>query len=82
MNEPVMFPGEQAAIDTVKALGARYGYGNMISHLQQAWSESLQAQGIEREAADYGATIICAWCDTDKRTGRKVRGKKARKERQ
>jgi hypothetical protein len=69
---PVLFPGEAEAIATVKALGAQYGYGNLISHLQQAWSDHLVAQGIDRQAADYGGRIICAWCDTDSRTGQKV----------
>jgi hypothetical protein len=75
------FPGELDAIETVKALGAAYGYGNLIGQLQQAWSDHLVAQGIDRQAADYGGRIICAWCDTDSRTGKKVKNPSRRKSR-
>lgn len=71
------FPGELEAIAAVRALGASYGYGNLISHLKQAWSERLQSQGISKQAADYGGRLICVWCHTDERTGKKVkRGKR------
>lgn len=67
------FPGELDAIEAVKALGAAYGYGNLIFHLKQAWSEHLQAEGISKQAADYGGRLICVWCDVDERTGKKVK---------
>lgn len=68
---PVMFPGEAEAIEIVKRLGAEYGYGNLISHLKDAWSESHQAQGISKQTADTAAGHICVWCGIDRRTGKK-----------
>lgn len=56
------FPGEEAAIQRVLACGAQYGYGNMITHLKKAWSEKLQAQGIDKFGADMAAGIICVYC--------------------
>ena len=41
MSDPVMFRGEAEAIKTVVELGARYGYGNLIGHLQTAWARHL-----------------------------------------
>ena len=35
------FPGEQEAIRDVLDAGAIYGFGNMISHLQEAWIDHL-----------------------------------------
>ena len=76
---PRYFPGEQEAVATVKALGAQYGYGNLISHLKQAWSERMQSEwGFDKRAADYQGGLICAWCDTDTRTGKKVKRAKVK----
>jgi len=33
--------GEQEAIKTVVSLGERFGYGNLICHLQTAWASHL-----------------------------------------
>lgn len=67
-------PGEPEAIETVKRLGALYGYGNLISHLQTAYAETMSREwGLTQQASDYAAGIICAWCHTDKRTGKKVK---------
>jgi|GEM_PF-3629795 len=71
-NLPVKFPGEDEAITTVKRMGAEYGYGNLISHLKDAWSESQQGQGVRKLVADTAAGHICVWCNTDTRTGRKA----------
>jgi hypothetical protein len=68
---PRFLPGEAEAIETVKQLGAEHGYGNLISHLKDAWSEKLQAQGISKNGADTAAGHICAWCHMDRRTGEK-----------
>ena len=38
---PFMFPGEVSAIATVLEAGRRYGYGNMIDHLQREWDDTL-----------------------------------------
>ncbi len=73
------FPGEREAIETVKALGAQYGYGNMISQLKQAWSDHMVNEyNFDREAADRAGALICVWCDTDERTGRKFKRKAKR----
>ena len=75
MNGIHYFPGERDAIETVKRLGAQYGYGNLISHLKDAWSESLQGGKYEfsKESADLAAGHICVWCLTDGRTGKKIK---------
>jgi hypothetical protein len=75
MSEPFYFPGEREAIATVKELGARHGYGNLIARLKDAWSEELQARGMDRQGADMAARHVCVWCLTDSRTGRKVTNK-------
>jgi hypothetical protein len=69
----MLFPGEKEAIETVKRLGEEYGYGNLIYHLSEAWSQKLQAQGMSRQGADFAARHICVWCKTDSRTGKKVK---------
>jgi hypothetical protein len=66
----MLFPGEQEAIETVKELGRKYGYGNLIHHLRDAWSEDLQGHGISRDGADMAAGHICVWCKVDTRTGK------------
>lgn len=56
MNEPRMFPGEVEAIRTVVELGARYGYGNLIGHLQTAWARDLvEKLGFPEDAARRAA---------------------------
>jgi len=37
----MMFPGEEEAIRTVRALGAQYGYGNLIERLKESWRAIL-----------------------------------------
>jgi hypothetical protein len=71
-----LFPGEAEAIETVKRLGAQFGYGNLIHHLKDAWSESLQKQNaiFDKQTADRAAGHVCAWCKVDGRTGKKVKG--------
>lgn len=72
MHIPRWFPGEENAVATVKALGAEYGYGNLIHHLKDAWSERLQKSGLPKKTADVAAGHICVWCYVDSRTGKKV----------
>lgn len=68
-----MFPGEEEAIKTVCDLGAKYGYGNLISHLKNTWSKHLQEKWkIDKQGADIAAGHICVWCYTDSRTGQKL----------
>jgi len=69
----VVLPGESEAIELVKSLGVEYGYGNLISHLKDAWSASHQAQGVKRETADIAAGHICAFCHADLRIGKQAR---------
>lgn len=70
---PKYFRGEKDDIDTVIRLGAKWGYGNLISHLQKAWSDKLTLDGIDKYGADMAAGIICVWCKVDHRTGKKAR---------
>ena len=42
----MLFQGEKEAIQTVLALGAKYGYGNLIAHLRRAWALSLKSKFI------------------------------------
>lgn len=47
---------EQEAIRTACDLGSRFGYGNLISHLQSAWAKSLMAgYGMSEKEARGGA---------------------------
>ena len=51
-----LFPGEAGAIATACALGEQYGYGNLIFHLRNAWSETLQREyPLDADASDRGA---------------------------
>lgn len=66
-------PGEASAIQHVRWLGSQFGYGNLILHLRDAWSEFLKRDpGFDQLAADRGAGHICPWCDIDSRTGLKA----------
>lgn len=67
----MLFTGEAEAIETVKRLGESYGYGNLINHLKDAWSESLQTKwNMDKKTADAGALHVCPWCGVDHRTGK------------
>ena len=46
------FPGEQAAIDQLVAIGAAWGYGNCITALEDTW-----AAAEVPEQAKYGITL-------------------------
>jgi len=71
----MLFPGEREAIDLVTVAGAKYGYGNLIDHLQRAWSKLIQEkEGLSKQTADMAAGIICVYCRTDSRTGKKLDG--------
>jgi len=71
MIVPRYFPGEMEAIATVVELADRYGYGNLIARLSDAWSAKLQrTEGFRPYVADMAARHICVWCGTDSRTGK------------
>jgi hypothetical protein len=42
---------EQRAIAAVLEHGERFGYGNLISHLQTAWAQRLMQGGLSERAA-------------------------------
>lgn len=43
---------EQDAIGTVLAHGQKFGYGNLISHLQTAWARALMSKyGLSEQVA-------------------------------
>lgn len=69
------FPGEKEDIEKVKELGAKWGYGNLINRLKDAWAESAKESNpnLDDQAAARHAGHICVWCNTDGRTGKKVR---------
>lgn len=71
--EITYFRGEKEDIEKVIQLGERWGYGNLIYHLRRAWSERLQKDGLPKDTADMAAQLVCVWCGTDSRTGRKVK---------
>ena len=48
---PMLFPGEQEAVERALEAGRRFGYGNLIAHLKKAWIESLMRQGLGQDAA-------------------------------
>jgi hypothetical protein len=73
---PRYLPGEEAAIHEVLAHGHTYGFGNLLSHLKAEWSRMMQERyGFDRDTADRAGRFICAWCDVDERTGKKVKPK-------
>ena len=61
--EPVIFPGEDRAVQAALTAGAKYGYGNLIAHLKRAWAMMLmQRYGFSEadalKAADTSAYPI------------------------
>lgn len=46
---------EQTAIRAVIDYGDRFGFGNLISHLQTAWAAHLVADGMPEKAARRAA---------------------------
>lgn len=71
-DERHYMPGEPEAIETVIRLGMKYGYGNLISELMKHWSTRQQLEGVSKSTADLAAGLVCAWCHTDHRTGKKT----------
>jgi hypothetical protein len=72
MIHGLLEPGEDEAIKTAIELSEQYGYGRMIQIIESAWSEKLQReQKLSARTADMAARIICVWCHTDCRTGKK-----------
>lgn len=70
------FPGEEEAIKQVVKFGSQFGYGNLIHHLQEAWSKSLQEKyGFNAEQGNRASGRICPWCNVDSATGKKVKNK-------
>lgn len=64
----MMYPGEDRAIAQVLVYGDRYGYGNLISRLQEAWEERLLKSGLNKEAAKLGSWQLDAWSEMVKRS--------------
>lgn len=70
---------QSAEIAQLSALGERIGYGRCIQILQQLWSRKLQADPrwpLDKMTADMSAGAICVWCETDTRTGEKIKAVK------
>ena len=48
---------EQAAVCEVLCYGGKFGYGNLITHLQTAWAKMLMEEwGLDEEAARKAAS--------------------------
>lgn len=41
------FPGELEALESARAIGRRWGYGNVMQYLQQAWDKELQESSLK-----------------------------------
>lgn len=44
-------PGEQVAIRQAIAAAKRFGFGNLIAHLQTAWAKELMCMGMDEAGA-------------------------------
>jgi len=67
------FRGELDDLDKLKLIADKWGYGNAISFLKDAWSKKLQdGTGFTKETADMAAGHVCTWCSVDSRTGEKI----------
>ena len=51
----VIFPGEAEAVAQMLIYADRYGYGNLISRLQEAWKEKLVKTGMDQETASMAS---------------------------
>jgi hypothetical protein len=59
---------------TVLAFCEDHGHGRMIQIIQEDWSKKLQQEwAMAKPAADAAAGMVCAWCNIDHRTGKKVK---------
>lgn len=55
-GEMATLPGEKHAIEVALNVARQYGYGNLISRLQDEWSKRLQENsGLDKNTADAGA---------------------------
>lgn len=50
---------EQSAIRLVLEVGARHGYGNLITHLQTAWAAQLMRSGVSEKVARLSTARDC-----------------------
>jgi len=57
---------EGEAIQQVLRYGEKYGYGNLIEKLQDAWARSV-SPGLSENAANVMAGIVCSNCNTNVR---------------
>ncbi|MGB3937523.1 MAG: hypothetical protein WBL29_17640 [Burkholderiales bacterium] len=60
------------ALTVLPEIGAAIGYGRAIQILQGAWRAQAIREGREA-GADYESRLVCVWCHTDSRTGKKYR---------
>lgn len=68
-------PGEKRDVERVITLADKWGYGNLISRLQEAWSDKqVSEESMPRHIADRSSGIVCVWCGTDSRTGQGTGG--------
>ncbi len=70
------FHGEVEDLEKAVQIGKQWGYGNVIQALKDAWSKELQSDPrwkMDKATADAAAHHVCAWCNADTRTGKKVK---------
>jgi hypothetical protein len=51
----MLMHGEKESIEKVLEYGQKYGYGNLIGWLKQAWVKLLMADGLSKETAELAA---------------------------
>lgn len=70
-----MVPGFGDAAKLLPEIGAHIGYGRAIQILQGAWRQHLldEKYKFPEATADKACGLVCVWCNTDTRTGKKVR---------
>lgn len=72
------FDGETEDLEAAAQIGKKWGYGNVIHWLKDAWSQELQTDPrwkFDKATADMAAHHVCAWCKVDGRTGKKVKSR-------
>lgn len=79
-------PAAQAALDTatingqrllatelLPLIGAQIGYGRCLQIIKSAWFKHALKEGRGVDSAMFESRIVCVWCKTDERTGKKYR---------
>lgn len=60
--------------ELVREIAEQIGYGRVIQIAQYAWLAKLMADGSSEASALEASGLVCVWCNTDSRTGKKFKG--------